>query len=102
MKLISSYQIDLSKFNTISRRDGFGINYVALLNSRINTAVIIDLLQHYANDTPLEERIHQTGHLPMTAVLVPKGNTIDELQKTTDFSLNIYNPYQFKSVSILN
>lgn len=102
MKLISSYQIDLSKFNTISRRDGFGINYVALLNSRINTAVIIDLLQHYANDTPLEERIHQTGHLPMTAVLVPKGNTIDELQKTTDFSLNIYDPYQFKSVSILN
>ena len=102
MKLISSYQINLSKFNTISRRDGFGINYVALLNSRINTAVIIDLLQHYANDTPLEERIHQTGHLPMTAVLVPKGNSIDELQKTTDFSLNIYDPYHFKSVSILN
>ena len=69
MKLISSYQIDLSKFNTISRRDGFGINYVALLNSRINTAVIIDLLQHYANNTPLEERIHQTGHLPMTCLL---------------------------------
>ena len=58
---------------------------MALLNSRINTAVIIDLLQHYANDTPLEERIHQSGHLPMTAVLVPKGNSIDELQKPPIF-----------------
>lgn len=102
IKLISSYQIDMSKFNTISRRDGFGINYVALLNNRVTTSVIIDLLHHYANDTPVEERIHQTGHLPMTAILLPKGNTIDELLKTTDFSLNIYDPYQFKSVTLLN
>lgn len=102
IKLISSYQIDMSKFNTISRRDGFGINYVALLNDRVTTAVIVDQLHRHANNTPLAERIHKTGHLPMTAVLVPTGNTIDELLNTTDFSLNIYDPYQFKSVSLLN
>lgn len=102
IKLISSYQINMSKFNTISRRDGFGINYVALLNNRVTTGAIIDLLQQYANSTPVEERIHQTGHLPLTALLVPKGNTLEELLNTTDFSLDIYDPYQYKSVPLLN
>ena len=101
-KLISSYQLNLAKFNTVSRRDGFGVNYVALLNDRATTSILAEILRRRANNTPALQRIHPLGHLPMTAVLVPKGSSIDELLKTTDFSLNVYDPYQFKSVTILN
>ncbi|WP_026212985.1 esterase/lipase family protein [Faucicola boevrei] len=100
-KLISSYQINLTNLNSISRRDGFGINYVAVLDDRYTTSIRNQILNKNQHDLPASERIHPTGHLPVTALLLPQGDSIDEILTTTDFRFDLYDPYQTNRVTIL-
>lgn len=102
VKLVSSYQINLAKLNSISRRDGFGLNYVAVMDDRYTTSIRNQLLNKQAIDLPLNERIHPLGHLPMTALLLPKGTDLESLLTTNQFSLNLYDSYQFNSVPLYN
>mgnify|MGYP000282931205 CR=1 FL=1 len=102
IKLVSSYQINLSGLNTISRRDGFGINYVAVMDDRYTASVRNQILNHQANNLPLEQRIHPLGHLPMTALIVPQGKDLASLLTTNDFHLALYDPYEFNTISMFD
>lgn len=102
VKLVSSYQINLSGLNTISRRDGFGMNYVAVMDDRYTASVRNQILNHQSDDLPVEQRIHPLGHLPMTALLVPQGKDLASLLTTNAFTLSLYDPYQFNTVSMLD
>lgn len=102
IKLVSSYQINLSGLNTISRRDGFGMNYVAVMDDRYTTSIRNQILNHQGRDIPLPERIHPLGHLPMTALLVPKGNDLASLLTTNTFTLYLYDPYQFNTLPLFD
>lgn len=101
-KLVSSYQINLKNLNSISRRDGFGINYVAILDDRYTTSIRNQILNNSQNDVAPSERIHKVGHLPVTVLLTPKGDSLENLIKTTDFSLNLYDPYQVNQVNLFD
>lgn len=99
--LISSYQLNLSGLNSISRRDGMGINYVAVMDDRYTTSIRDLLLNNKTNNLPLEKRIHPLGHLPVTAVLSPQGDSLAEVLSTNEFDLQIFDPYQYKTVNLL-
>ncbi|ELA08794.1 hypothetical protein MOMA_00240 [Moraxella macacae 0408225] len=100
-KLISSYQINLDNLNSISRRDGFGMNYVIALDDRYTTSIRNQILNKNHNNLPASARIHPTGHLPVTALLLPQGDSMNEILTTTDFRFDLYNPYQINRVNIL-
>lgn len=99
-KLVSSYQINLSGLNSISRRDGFGMNYVAILDDRYTTSIRNQILNRQPDGLPASERIHTLGHLPVTALLIPKGQTLQELMTTHDFTLAVFDPYRFNSTQL--
>lgn len=101
MKLLSNHQINLNRLHTISRRDGIGVNYVAVLDDRYITSVA-NQIQNYRDDIPIKQRIHALGYLPKTLLLRPQGNTLDELMSTHQFSLAIYDPYQVKNVLLMD
>lgn len=101
-KLVSSYQINLSGLNTVSRRDGVGMNYVAIADDRYTTSIRNQLLNREPDNLPTAERIHTLGHLPMTALIIPNGRTLAELMTTNEFRLDVYDPYQFNSTVLLN
>lgn len=101
-KLVSSYQINLSGLNTISRRDGFGMNYVAVMDDRYTASIRNQILNHQSDDLPIEQRIHPLGHLPITALLVPQGKDLASLLTTNQFTLSLYDPYQFNTVPMFD
>ena len=99
--LISSYQLNLSGLNSISRRDGMGINYVAVMDDRYTTSIRDLVLNKNRNNLPLEQRIHPLGHLPVTVVLSPKGNSLAAVLNTNEFDLQVFDPYHYKTVNLL-
>lgn len=99
--LLSSYQLNLTGLNTISRRDGLGMNYVALMDDRYTTSIRNQILNRNADNLPIEKRIHPFGHLPVTLFLAPDAMTLNDSLTTTKFSLQIFDPYRFKSVELL-
>lgn len=100
VNLISSYQINLSGLNSISRRDGFGISYVALLDDRYTASLRNQILNQQSQLLPIEERIHPLGHLPLTGVLMPKGSTLLDLVSTNQFELALYDPYRNNRINL--
>ena len=98
---MSSNQINLSKFNSISRRDGFGVDYVMILDDRYTVSVRNQILNSQRNNLSLQERIHTLGHLPVTLLLIPQGNDLDTLLKTRDFTLSIYDPFETQHTTVL-
>ncbi|WP_395146594.1 esterase/lipase family protein [Moraxella atlantae] len=100
-RLVSSNQINLSKFNSISRRDGFGVDYVMILDDRYTVSVRNQILNSQRNNLSLQERIHTLGHLPVTLLLIPQGNDLDTLLKTHDFTLSIYDPFETQRTTVL-
>ena len=100
VKLISSYQINLSGLKSISRRDGFGVNYVALLDDRYTTSLREQILNHQTKNLSIEERIHPLGHLPLTALLIPEGKDLASLVSTNRFDLALYDPYRSNSINL--
>ena len=100
-RLVSSNQLNLSQFNSISRRDGFGVDYVMILDDRYTVSVRNQILNSQRNNLSLQERIHTLGHLPVTLLLIPQGNDLDTLLKTHDFTLSIYDPFETQRTTVL-
>lgn len=101
-RLVSTYQLNLSGLNSISRRDGLGMNYVAIHNDRYTTSIRNQLLHRNGNRLLTEEeRIHPLGHSPVTLFMLPVANNLNEALSTNEFSAQIYDPYQTKTVSLL-
>lgn len=98
-ELKSIYDGTLPKLNITSSRTGLGVGYVGSLNDRHQNR--LETLLDYQDNTDTKARIHPMGHLLMTAVVLPKGRTVDEVLASREFGLFILNPYQTDTVVIL-
>ena len=103
-KLYASHDLSFSGLNSVSEREGVGISYVTLFDDRLNTS-ITNLIRadnkHLNSEDPLE-RIHLTGNLLLTGVVLPEGNTLEDVLASNNFDIKLYNPHHTDSIKILN
>lgn len=109
--LVSTYELRLSGLNSISKRPGLGISLVASLDDRYTTTIrqllISSLSGRLANEkkdssTDPSSRIYPTGHLLLTGLIQPSGNSVLEVLSSRKLDIHLYNPYRSESVKILN
>lgn len=99
--LVSIYDNRLAKLQTINTRSGIGVGYVGTLTDRYNTQnAQTDKAKTIANDDP-RSRIYPMGHLLLTMIAKPQGNTLDEVLGSRTLDIHFFNPYKDKTVSIL-
>ncbi|MGO3338440.1 esterase/lipase family protein [Psychrobacter sp.] len=111
--LVSTYELRLSGLNSISKRPGLGISLVASLDDRYTTT-IRQLLESSLSDQKTDEtavaienskpssRIYPTGHLLLTGLIKPSGNSVLDVLSSRKLDIHLYNPYQSDSVNILD
>ncbi|MGO2232230.1 esterase/lipase family protein [Psychrobacter sp.] len=114
--LVSTREIQLSGLNSISKRPGLGVSLVASLDDRYTTTIRQLLSSSFSDDTDEKQasansssgdstpvsRIYPTGHLLLTGMVKPSGDSILEVLSTHELDINLYNPYQTANVKILN
>lgn len=109
--LVSTYELRLSGLNSISKRPGLGISLVASLDDRYTTTIrqllISSLSGRLANEkkdssTDPSSRIYPTGHLLLTGLIQPSGDSVLEVLSSRKLDIHLYNPYRSESVKILN
>lgn len=93
--LISIYDYRLADLQVNSSRAGLGVGFVSSLEDR-HTALFSKEQQD-----KVQNRIHPMGHLLMTAIIQPKGTSLQELLTTHEFDVHFYNPYTTKDITIL-
>lgn len=112
--LVSTYELKLTGLNTVSKRDGFGISFVASLDDRYTTSVrqllANTLLKTSAsaagtssstNDSEPSSRIYPTGHLLLTAMIKPSGKSVLEVLSSRKLDIHMFNPYRTDKVTLL-
>ncbi|WP_290177098.1 alpha/beta hydrolase [Psychrobacter sp. APC 3279] len=112
--LVSTYELRLSGLNSISKRPGLGISLVASLDDRYTTTIrqllvssLSGRLTNDQNDSNTEEnkpssRVYPTGHLLLTALIIPSGESVLDVLSSRQLDIHLYNPYQTENVNILN
>jgi len=110
--LSSTYELRLSGLNSVSKRPGLGISLVASLDDRYTTTIrqllVASLSGRLTNedentdDSEPSSRIYPTGHLLLTGLIKPDGNSVLDTLSSRKLDIHLYNPYQTESVNILN
>ncbi|MFT0771586.1 esterase/lipase family protein [Psychrobacter aquimaris] len=110
--LSSTYELRLSGLNSVSKRPGLGISLVASLDDRYTTTIrqllVASLSGRLTNedkntdDSEPSSRIYPTGHLLLTGLIKPDGDSVLEALSSRKLDIHLYNPYQTESVNILN
>ncbi|MGP4732785.1 MULTISPECIES: esterase/lipase family protein [unclassified Psychrobacter] len=110
--LSSTYELRLSGLNSVSKRPGLGISLVASLDDRYTTTIrqllVASLSGRLTNedtntdDSEPSSRIYPTGHLLLTGLIKPDGNSVLDALSSRKLDIHLYNPYQTESVNILN
>ena len=110
--LISTYELRLSGLNSISKRPGLGVSFVASLDDRYTTTIRDLLAASLAgrlsqNDTDNDDhsdpasRIYPTGHLLMTGLIQPEGDSVLDVLGSEQLNIHLYNPYRSETVKLL-
>lgn len=112
--LVSTYELRLSGLNSISKRPGLGISLVASLDDRYTTTIrqllvssLSGRLTNEKNDSSTDDsnpssRIYPTGHLLLTGLIQPSGDSVLDVLSSRELDIHLYNPYQSESVNILD
>ena len=110
--LVSTYELRLSGLNSVSKRPGLGISLVASLDDRYTTTIrqllSSSLSGRLANesdntkDSEPSSRIYPTGHLLLTGLIKPSGDSVLDVLSSRQLDIHLYNPYQTETVNILN
>ncbi|MGE6473597.1 esterase/lipase family protein [Psychrobacter sp. NPDC078631] len=110
--LSSTYELRLTGLNSVSKRPGLGISLVASLDDRYTTTIrqllVASLSGRLTNedkntdDSEPSSRIYPTGHLLLTGLIKPDGNSVLDALGSRKLDIHLYNPYQTESVNILN
>ena len=103
--LISSYNLNFSGLRSINRRDGFGAEFVAILEDHKapeEDKYIVDPLNHkYPNG--INPNIHKPQYLSVSMTAEPNvQNSVEDILNRPDFKLKIYDPYAVENISIAN
>lgn len=111
--LVSTYELRLSGLNSISKRPGLGVSLVASLDDRYTTTIrqllISSLSGRLSNDDDAKNaedsdpssRIYPTGHLLLTGLIKPVGNSVLDVLSTKQLDIHLYNPYRSESANVL-
>ena len=123
--LVSTYELRLSGLNSISKRPGLGISLVASLDDRYTTTIrqlLVSSLSGQLNkedgngnidnnarnkaqgntqENDASSRIYPTGHLLMTGLIKPTGDSVLGTLSSEELDINLYNPYRSESANIL-
>ena len=111
--LVSTYELRLSGLNSISKRPGLGISLVASLDDRYTTTIrqlLTATLSGRLNkettngstdDSEASSRIYPTGHLLMTGLIKPTGDSVLGTLSSEELDIHLYNPYRSENASIL-
>ena len=93
--LVSAYDGRMAKLDTTSTRSGLGVGYVGILSDRHTPNV---------NNTTTnpKDRIHPTGHIILTAIARPQGNTLEQILNNNIINIHLFNPYHQKTIEIFN
>ena len=111
--LVSTYDLRLSGLNSISKRPGLGISFVASLDDRYTTTIrqllvsslsgqSSDEKDNNIDDSKPSSRIYPTGHLLLTGLIQPSGDSVLKVLDSRKLDIHLYDPYQSESVNILN
>ena len=111
--LVSTYELRLSGLNSISKRPGLGVSLVASLDDRYTTTIRQLLVSSLSgklskeasnggtDDSETSARIYPTGHLLMTGLIIPAGDSVLDVLGSEQLDIHLYNPYRSESVNIL-
>ncbi|KAA0914127.1 esterase/lipase family protein [Psychrobacter sp. ANT_WB68] len=124
--LVSTYELRLSGLNSISKRPGLGISLVASLDDRYTTTIrqlLVSSLSGRLNQEVNQQevsnrstddssnssldsddastRIYPTGHLLMTGLIKPAGDSVLDTLSSNQLDIHLYNPYRSESINIL-
>lgn len=115
--LVSTYDLRLTGLNTISRRPGLGVSFVASLDDRYTTTIrqllTSSLSGRFSKDTVnvsadnkvadsvATSRIYPTGHLLMTGLVKPTGKSVIDVLSSRQLDIHLYNPYRSETANIL-
>lgn len=105
-KFTSSYNMNFSGLRSINRRDGFGADFVAVLQSdeksnQSDQKYILDPLNHhYPNG--INPKIHKAHYLASTLIAEPinANAKLDEVLNGQNFKIKIYDPYKVEKIKI--
>lgn len=103
-KLMSTYNMNFSGLRSITRRDGFGSEFVVILpeEKRItpNKKYIVDPLK-YQYQEGRNPNIHAARYLATTITAIPKsGNSVEQIINSPEFHLKLYDPYKHEKVTV--
>lgn len=102
-QLVSSYNLNFSGLRNINRRDGFGSEFVVVFpkpEGEGNNKYILDPLR-FDYKQGINPNIHKARYLAATIVARPsKASSVDEILNTSEFELELYDPYKFDQVGL--
>ncbi|WP_168461382.1 MULTISPECIES: esterase/lipase family protein [unclassified Acinetobacter] len=104
-QLMSTYNLNFSGLRSITRRDGFGSEFLVVLPENPNDDIsqskyIIDPLKH---DYPAGKNpnIHQARYLAATLTAEPlSARSIEDILYSSQFKLKAYDPYKYEAANI--
>ncbi|RKG29558.1 esterase/lipase family protein [Acinetobacter tianfuensis] len=106
-QLLSTYNLNFSGLRSITRRDGFGSEFLVVLpdvkEQSGKPKYIIDPLNHqYPNGQ--NPNIRQARYLAATLTAEPanKVNNVDDIIHSKDFTIRTYDPYKYEQLTIAN
>lgn len=104
-QLMSTYNLNFSGLRSVTRRDGFGSEFLVVLpedsvNSLAKTKYIIDPLTFkYPNN--VNPNIHSARYLAATLTAEPvSAHSVDEIVNNSTFEIKAYDPYKYEQLTI--
>ncbi|WP_347455741.1 alpha/beta hydrolase [Acinetobacter thermotolerans] len=103
-QLMSTYNMNFSGLRSITRRDGFGSEFVVVLpeEKRItpNKKYIVDPL-NFKYQEGRNPNIHSARYLATTITAIPKSATsVEQIINGPEFQLKLYDPYKHDKVTV--
>lgn len=100
-ELVAADDLGFSGLRAINRRDGFGVEFVAVLprptqQQPTNANDADDDLNAQTNN------IHRSRFLPLSLVMSVQGDTLNEVLTSNTFVMDVYNPYDNDHITFGN
>ncbi|OTG91567.1 esterase/lipase family protein [Acinetobacter sp. ANC 3813] len=105
--LMSTYNLNFSGLRSITRRDGFGSEFLAVLPDETPKPIgkskyIVDPLT-YKYPNGINPNIHQARYLAATLTAEPaNAASVNEILNNSTFQIKAYDPYKFEKLKIAN
>lgn len=100
-QLVAADELSFSGLRTVNRRDGFGVEFVAVMPKAAQTpALSPNPNPNTGTNAQTDVEIYPARYLPISIVLRPSGQSRTEMLQSQNFTLDIYNPYQQQQAAL--